>query len=236
MAALDTHEQEQVDALKHWWKENGTRIIMGAVLVAAAAGATYGWKYWQGTQRAEAFALFQEVVKQTEGKDPKRVDDAAALVVSKYGQTIYAVRAQLLAAQFNINAKNPASAATQLQWVMEHASEHSLQDIARLDLANLRLDEKKYDEALQLLNAEHPESFDSLYLGLKGDVYSAQGKKDEARAAYKQAIEKSTSHGNYAASTQIKLDALGGVPDANASGTSATGGKAQANNMPGAGK
>ncbi len=236
MAALDMHEQEQVDALKAWWKENGTRVIMVVILAAIAAGAVFGWKYWQSKQQAEAFTLFQEVAKQTEGKDPKRVDDAAAAVVSKYGQSIYAVRAQLLAAEYNINAKNTASAATQLQWVMEHASEHGIKDIARLGLANLRLDEKKYDDALQLLNAEHPESYDSLYLGLKGDIYNAQGKKDEARAAYKQAIDRSTSHGNYAATLQVKLDALGGMPVTNASGTSATGGKAQADNMPGAAK
>ncbi|HEY5993224.1 MAG TPA: tetratricopeptide repeat protein [Gallionellaceae bacterium] len=236
MAALDMHEQEQVDALKAWWKENGTRIIMVVVLIAAVVAAMFGWKYWQGKQRAEAFALFQEVAKQTESNDPKRVDDAAAIVVSKYGQTIYAVRAQLLAAQFNIDAKNTASAASQLQWVIEHASEHSMQDIARLQLASLRLDEKKFDEALKLLDAEHPDSFDSLYLGLKGDVFSAQGKKDEARAAYKQALEKATSRGNYSATLQIKLDALGVAPEAIASGANAAGGNTQAANTPGAAK
>ncbi len=235
MATLDMHEQEQVDALKAWWKENGTRTLMAVVLVAVVTGGMFGWKYWQGTQQAEAFALFQQVARQAETNDPKRVDDAAAMVVSKYGQTIYAVRAQLLAAQFNINLKNYASAASQLQWVTEHASDHSLQDIARLELANLRLDEKKYDEALKLLAADHTESFDSLYLDMKGDVYNAQGKKDEARAAYKQALQKATSRGNYPATLQIKLDALGGMPESNAS-ASANGGKAQATIMPGAAK
>lgn len=232
MAALDMHEQEQVDALKAWWRENGTRIIMALVLVAIVMGGMFGWKYWQGTRQAEAFALFQQVAKQAETNDAKRVDDAAAAVVAKFGQSIYAVRAQLLAAQFNINLKNYASAASQLQWVTEHASDHALQDIARLELANMRLDEKKYDEALKLLNAEHTESFDSLYLGAKGDVYNAQGKKDEARAAYKQALEKAASRGSYPATLQVKLDALGGMPDA----PGAAGGKTQATAGPGAAK
>jgi predicted negative regulator of RcsB-dependent stress response len=235
MAALDMHEQEQVDALKAWWKENGTRMIMVVVLAAIVAGAMFGWKYWQGQQQSEAFALFQDVAKQTESNDPKRVDAAAAAVVSKFGHSIYAVRAQLLAAQFNIESKNPASAAIQLQWVIENATEHSLQDVARLQLAGLRLDEKKFDDALALLNAEHPESFDSLYLGLKGDVYNAQGKKDEARAAYKQAIEKANSRGSYPATLQIKLDALGAAPEANAS-AAAAGSKPQTANAAGAAK
>jgi Flp pilus assembly protein TadD len=71
---------------------------------------------------------------------------------------------------------------------------------------------------------------------LKGDVYNAQGKKDEARAAYKQALEKAVSHGYYPATLQIKLDALGNAPDANTSMTSAAGSKAQATDMPGAAK
>ena len=98
-----------------------------------------------------------------------------------------------------------------------------------------RLDEKKYDEALKLLAADHTESFDSLYLDMKGDVYNAQGKKDEARAAYKQALQKATSRGNYPATLQIKLDALGGMPESTAS-ASANGSKAQATIMPGAAK
>ncbi len=235
MATLDMHEQEQVDALKAWWKENGTRMLMAVALVALVTGGTFGWKYWQGTQQGEAFALYQQVVRQAESNDPKHVDDAAAMVVNKYGNTIYAVRAQLLAAQFNINVKNNASAASQLQWVMEHASDRSLQDIARLDLANVRLDEKQYDQALKLLDAEHTESFDSLYLNMKGDVYNAQGKKNEARAAYRHALEKATSRGTYTLALQIKLDALGGAPDANAS-AKATGVNAQAPIIPGAAK
>jgi len=233
MATLDMHEQEQVDALKAWWKENGMRMIMAVVLVVAVVLAVFGWKYWQGKQQAEAAALYEEVAKQAGSNDAKRVDDAAAAVVSKYGQTVYAARAQLLAAQVNIDAKNPSVAATQLQWVMEHASEHGLQDVARLKLASVRLDEKKYDDALQLLNAAHPESFDSLYLDLTGDVYNAQGKKDQARAAYKQALEKAVSKGNYTVAIQMKLDALGVAADGSAP---ATGANAPSGNMPGAPK
>ncbi len=236
MAALDMHEQEQVDALKAWWKESGTRTLMAVLLVAAVLGGIFGWKYWQGNQQAEAAALFEEVARQVGSNDPKHVDDAAAIVVSKYGQTIYAARAQLVAAQINIDAKNTAAAATQLQWVMEHASEHSLQDVARLKLASLRLDEKKYDDALKLLDAEHPESFNSLYLDLKGDVYNAQGKKDEARAAYKHALEKANTKGNYTVVLQMKLDALGVTPEGKTSGTGAASAKAQSGNVPGVAK
>jgi predicted negative regulator of RcsB-dependent stress response len=212
MAALDMHEQEQVDVLKAWWKENGTRLILAAVLVVVVVVAAFGWKTWQGKQHDEAAALFDEVVKQAEANDPKRMDEAAAILVSKYGSTVHAARAQLLAAQINLIAKNDNAATGQLQWVTDHASDEGLRTAARLKLAGLRLDEKKFDEALKLLDGEHPEAYNALYEDMRGDIYLAQGKKEEARAAYKQALEKSVSRGIFASLVQVKIDALGGDP------------------------
>jgi predicted negative regulator of RcsB-dependent stress response len=209
--ALDLHEQEQIEALKAWWKDNGKSLLLAVVLAAGVFGAVYGWKYWHAKQNADAAMLFAEVMKQVSSNDPKRVNDAAAAVVSSYGSTIYAVRADLLAAQVNIQVKDTATAATQLQWVIDHAADASLQDVARLKLASLRLDEKKYDEAIKLLDAAHPDAFAGLYVDLKGDVLSAQGKTEEARAAYKQAFDKTDAKSMYRNLIQMKLDALGGA-------------------------
>lgn len=211
MAALDMHEQEQVDALKAWWKDNGLKLTIAIVLAVVVLGGVYAWKQQRAKQNAEAAAMFGEVQKQVSTNDPKRVNDAAAMVVDKFGSTIFAARAQLLAAQMNLQFRDSSKAAAQLQWVIDHASDDGLQDVARLKLASLRLDEKKYDEAMTLLNAVHPESFNGLYADLKGDVLSAQGKIEEARAAYKQALDKIDAKGNYRQLIQMKLDGLGGA-------------------------
>jgi len=224
MAALDMHEQEQVDALKAWWKENGMKLVIAVGLAVVVLAGVLLWKQQRAKQNAEAAKLFAEVEKQVYTNDPKRVNDAAAAVVDKFGSTIFASRAELLAAQVNIQFRDSAKAATQLQWVIDHASDEGVQDVARLKLASMRLDEKKYDEAMKLLDAAHPESFNGLYADLKGDVLSAQGKTEEARAAYKQALEKIDEKGNYRQLVQMKLDGLGAkaaetkVPGANASG------------------
>ena len=210
MAELDLHEQEQVDALKAWWKENG-KWVVGVLVVGLLgfAGMQY-WKSHQASQAAEAAKLYSEVMKQTETNDAKRIGDAADALVSRYGSSAYAPRAQLVAAQASLQARDVAHAKVQLQWVIEHAGESGLQDTARLKLASVLLDEKKYDEALKQLDAAHPESFTGLYADLKGDVLSAQGKTEEARAAYQQAYDKTDAQSVYRNLIQLKMDGLGG--------------------------
>ncbi|MBI5890425.1 MAG: tetratricopeptide repeat protein [Nitrosomonadales bacterium] len=209
MSSLDLQEQEQIDALKAWWKENGKWVI-GAMVVGLLgfAGIKF-WKSHQAGQAAEAGKLYVEVLKQASSNDAKRIGDAADALVSRYGSSAYAPRAQLLAAQASLQARDVARATVQLQWVIEHASETGLQDAARLKLASALLDEKKYDEALAQLDAAHPESFTGLYSDLKGDVLSAQGKIAEARAAYQQAYDKTDAKSAYRNLIQLKMDGLG---------------------------
>jgi predicted negative regulator of RcsB-dependent stress response len=211
MAALDFQEQEQVDAFKHWWKDNGKWVLIAVMVAVIGFGGVRGWQVYQAKQNTEAATLYGEVVQQIASNDPKRVNDATAALVGKYGSSAYAARAQLLAAQVNIQARDNAQAKTQLQWVIDHAKEEGLQNVARLKLASLLLDEKSYDAALKLLDATHPDAYTGLYVDLKGDVLSAQGKTEEARAAYKLALEKTDIKSNYRNLIQMKLDALGGT-------------------------
>ncbi|MDD4911821.1 MAG: tetratricopeptide repeat protein [Sideroxydans sp.] len=209
MAELDLQEQEQVDALKAWWKDNGKYVVGVAVVgLLAFAGSQY-WKKHQVSQSEEAAQLYVEVVKQASSNDAKRIGDAADALASRYGSSAYAPRAQLLAAQASLQAKDVARAKTQLLWVTEHASEAALQDAAHLKLASTLLDEKKFDEALKQLDATHPESFTGLYADLKGDVLSAMGKNAEAKTAYQLALDKTDEKSMYRNLIQLKLDGLG---------------------------
>jgi predicted negative regulator of RcsB-dependent stress response len=211
MAALDLQEQEQLDALKAWWHDNRTWLLGSLLVGALIAGGWRGWHYYQHKQANESALLYAEFVNQVENKgDLKQVNDAAAAVMEKYASSAYAPRAALLAAQLNEENKDAVHAKTQLQWVLDHAREDGLKEVARLRLATLLLDEKNYDAATKLLDAKHTASFDALYADLKGDVFNAQGKKDEARTAYKLAYEKTGDDGgSYRSLIQLKMDALG---------------------------
>jgi predicted negative regulator of RcsB-dependent stress response len=209
MASLDLQEQEQLEALKAWWKDNGSFVLGTLLVVVVAKGGWRGWQYYQNKQSTEAATLYAEFTRQLQSNDAKRVNDAAAAVMEKYSGTAYASRAALMAAQVNEYGKDIARAKTQLQWAIEHAGEATLKDVAHLRLAAILLDEQAYDDAMKLLNAAHPDSFNGLYADLKGDVLSAQGKTDEARTAYKLAYEKTDAKSMYRNLIQMKMDALG---------------------------
>ena len=209
MAVLDSHEEEQLEALKNWWRENRNQILGGILIVVVVMGGWRGWQYYRHQQSVEAATLYQQFIQQLGSNDPKRINDAAAAVMNKFSSTPYATRAALLAAQVNEQGKDKTRAKTQLQWVIDNAGEDTLKDVARLRLAAMLLDEKNYADALKLLDAKHPDSFNGLYDDLRGDVLSAQGKIDEARSSYKLAYEKIDPQSMYRNLIQMKLDALG---------------------------
>jgi len=208
MATLDLQEQEQLEALKAWWNDNRNQILGALLIVVVAMGGWRGWQYYQHKQSYGAATLYQQFIEQLASNDAKRINDAAAAVTDKFGSTAYAERAELLAARVNEQGHDLARAKTQLQWVIDNARDATLKDVARLRLAAVLLDEKKYADALALLDAKHPDSFDGLFADLKGDVFSAQGKIDEARSSYKLAYEKIDAQSIYRSLIQMKLDAL----------------------------
>jgi predicted negative regulator of RcsB-dependent stress response len=209
--AYDLEEQEQIEALKTWWRRNG-RLVMLAVLAAAVAfAAVTGWRQYQERQGGQASQLYAELERAAQAADAKRIDELARQIRERYSRTAYAPLAALLAAKSSFDAGDLKTSGEYLAWAMEHAADDETQAVARLRLAGVRLDEKQYDEALRLLDQKHPDAFAGLYADLRGDVLVAQGKLPEARAAYKQALEKLDAEATYRLVVQAKLDGIGGV-------------------------
>lgn len=207
--AFDLEEQEQLDAFKAWWKANGNKLlaIVGVAIVCFIG--VQGWKYYQNKQSIEASVHYQQLI-QTDPKDVKAIQGLSSKLMEGYTSTPYAGRAALAAAKANYSASDVKSATAQLEWAMDKAKEDQVQAIARLQLAAIQFDEKKYDDALKTLSGKHDAGFDGLYADLKGDILAAQGKKDEARVAYKEALTKLDPQGKYHTYTEHKLEALGG--------------------------
>ncbi len=206
----DLQEQEQIDELKAWWKENRRVVILIVTAFVVAAAGIQAWRYYQQSQAQQAAESYGALQQLIQGNNAKKIREAAAIIVEKFSSTAYAPRAALIAAKINYQAGDAQSAKSQLQWVIDHAAEDELQDIARLRLAGMLLDEKNYTQALQLLESKHNPSYDAFYSDLKGDVLVAQGKPAEARSAYQVALNSVDKKSTYRDLIQIKLDALGG--------------------------
>jgi predicted negative regulator of RcsB-dependent stress response len=206
--AYDLEEQEQIDELKAWWKQNGKMLSTLVIGLLVAYAAYQGWHYYQNKQAVEASTQYQELLV-TDEKDLKAIQAKSAALMETFVGTPYAGRAALFSAKANYQANEVKSAKAQLDWTIKNAKETTVAALASLQLANILAEEKDFDGALKLLNAPHDVGFDGLFADLKGDVLVSQGKNDEAKAAYQEALSKLEPQGKFRAITQQKLEALG---------------------------
>jgi predicted negative regulator of RcsB-dependent stress response len=208
---LDLEEQEQVAELKAWWKQHGNLIVATILAAALAFAGWQGWRWYQASQSSQAAAHFDTLARAAQAGDAKALRDAAGTLIESYPRTLYASMAALVAARFHFDRNDLKAARAQLEWVIERSPAEDFKDLARLRLAAILLDEKAYDEALQLLDAKHAPAYDSQYAALRGDVLVAKNQPAEARAAYQLALEKAAKdQGAFRESVRMRLEALGG--------------------------
>ncbi|KND56638.1 hypothetical protein BPUN_0195 [Candidatus Paraburkholderia kirkii] len=204
-------EQESIESVKAWWAKWGnatTWIVLVALVIAAGYN---GWNFWQRRQVAEASVLYDHLQQAVNGNDQALVLRVAADMEDKFGGTAYAQMSALAAAKSLYMAGNAAGAKAQLQWAIDHAKDDEYKQIAKLRLALVLLDEKNYDAGLKLLADVPLEAFKGVIADRRGDLLAAQGKHDDARAAYKVALDTAARDDTSARQLiQFKLDALGG--------------------------
>lgn len=209
MATYNHEEQESIDGLKNFWDKFGNAVTIVLTVILVTIGATQAWKFYQQKQAQQAADLYALLLQVQASKDAARINDAAQLLTESYPSSGYAPRAALVAAHADVIAGNSKRAMQNLQWIIDHAKEPALHDIARLRISAVLLDEGKHDEALRILSGQPGENFAGLYLDRKGDILVTSGKIAEARLSYQAAIDKLTKSNNYFNIVQMKLDALG---------------------------
>ena len=207
--AYETEEQ-QVEALKKWWQENGRYLIAGVVL---GLGILFGWNSWKDhreTQGKAASDLYSQMIGAVESS---ALEDAMAFeekLLQDYDGTPYAALGALAMAKIYVEQNNLVEAEAKLRWTMDNSNEQELQEISRLRLAQVLIAAEKYDDALSMLSTELPASYVSLAEELRGDAFRAQGNLDEARAAYDKALLTAGGRSEY---LQLKRDSLGAAQE-----------------------
>jgi predicted negative regulator of RcsB-dependent stress response len=204
-----TTEEEQVEAIKKWWKENGKSIIFGVIFGLAAV---FGWRTWQEHRTAQSQAaseLFQDALFSLRSDSPDKAASPAREIVRNYESTGYAVLARLVLAKLAVDKKQLDEAADQLNQALTESDEPTLTLDIRLRLARVQYAQGKYDAALSTLKVKDPGAFSSGYDELKGDILAQQGQKQQAYDAYQRALKEYSKQGSDTSTLKMKIDDLG---------------------------
>ena len=206
MAEYET-EEEQVEALKAWWKKNGKAVIAGGVMGIASI---FGWKYWGHQQDLQSLAgsdKFNEIRGAILLQDLEAIALQATDLKENYSESSYAPLGALMLAKVSVQNEDYSAAAENLKWVIANAEQEALVTIASLRLLRLLLMEGELVEAEALLEADYPQAYSSLIAELKGDLWLQKGDKQAAYDAYQEALQAADS--SDVRFIQMKQDNLG---------------------------
>lgn len=204
-------EEQQVEAIKRFWKQNGLSIIAGVVIGLAGL---YGFRYYQSQQvaaiqgQSSTYAALVEKIA-TEGTDKSAWLIEAQTFIEANPSSSYAVLTALLAAKEAVMAKDYVVAEKQLSWVIANNKAPEINAVATLRLARVQTEQAKYDEALSTLAATLPASFVAQQQELKGDALLKSGDEAKAKAAYQAALAAAEAGKNPL--LQVKLNELAHV-------------------------
>lgn len=199
-------EEEQVAALKAWWKENGKATIIGLSLGVVII---LGWNYWQDykkDQAAQASGLYGQLVKAAEVGNKDSVEKLAERIETQFNGTNYAAYSGLMEAKIKTQQGDFAGAKGLLEKIAAEPDKE-LSNIARIRLVRLMLANKEYEQGLKLINEVDPaasEAFSGHYDELTGDLYVALDRLDQARTSYQNALR----NGHQSPLLQMKIDDL----------------------------
>ncbi len=197
--ALDAAEEENIEALKKWWDENGKQLAL--LLVAVLAGYA-AWLFWQNSRISNAEAasdLYEEILSMAiyepgepvTDQEAARILDLSEQLKTEYGGSVYALFGSLFAAQQSVKANDLEAAEASLQWVLDNQqdglfnqTDEGLILTTNLRLGRVILAKGDAERALTLVNNINPKTFEAGFAELRGDIYVAMGRMIDAREAY----------------------------------------------------
>ncbi|NOT84038.1 MAG: tetratricopeptide repeat protein [Methylococcaceae bacterium] len=209
MAIYDT-EEEQVEAVKRWWKDNAQAVIIGVIV---GVGLIFGIDFWKTQQRdkqLQASAVYEQLMAANTKDQTEQVDKLSQSIGTQYGSTIYAGYAALFQAKNKVQQGDLPAAKAILEKLIT-TGDATLKNVAKIRLISLMLAAGEYEQGLKLIaetDAAAIKGFSSNYAELKGDLYVALNRIEEARTAYETAIR----DGSQSPLLQFKLDDLTAMP------------------------
>jgi predicted negative regulator of RcsB-dependent stress response len=197
-------DDERVEDLKKWWRENGLSIIVGIVFGIAAI---FGWRYWvshRDTQAERVSLAYDAFIEAVEKPDADQARQQGERLLADFPKSSYTVLAMLRLARLAVDSGDQATAVQRLQWVIDHAQIDEIRDIARLRLARVLLAASQLSEAKKLLEGVSTTTLTAEREELRGDLHLADHDPAKARTAYAEAL----ATGGGSPLLRLKLDHL----------------------------
>lgn len=196
-------EEEQVQAIQQWWKDNAFSIIAGIVIgIAVLAGYRY-WADYTQTQAEQASIIYNDILSSDENKTKN-----AEILKSEYSGTPYAALAALLVAKDNVNENETDKAISQLKWIIDNNDNDAVLHIAQQRLARLYLSQGNIESAEALIKGVKAQGFASAYNEISGDINLAKKLPVQARENYRLALSSLSPGDQRYNIIKMKLDDL----------------------------
>lgn len=180
-------DEEQVEKVKAWLRENGFSIVLGIVLGVGGIGGYNYWQQYQKSRASEASTHFETLLGALQSGDSQTLQEQADILVADFESTDYAQLARMALARNYVDSGDFERAASELQAVIGSAGESPLAYVARTRLAAVQIQRGELDQALAVLDADFPDAFVARVEELRGDALAGKGQVGEARDAYQKA-------------------------------------------------
>ncbi|EGV20103.1 YfgM family protein [Thiocapsa marina] len=199
-------DDEKVEAIKAWWKENGVAVVMG---IAIGLGAIVGWRYWgdyRDSVAAQGSMVFDQVLANAATGQTEAVVTQVRMLSDDFSSTPYAALGALVEAKALYESGQAEAAMAALTEVIANPPEPAMAHIAALRLARIQVAEGQLDAAAKTL-AEYGTSpeFAGDFAAVRGDIAAAREDTVAAREAYEQALAEGTG---FSQLIRLKLDNL----------------------------
>lgn len=206
MVDLHLSDDEQAERLKAWWKENGTSVVVGAIVGIGVIVGVNSWRDYKTSQGEAASALYEMMLGNYREQNIAVSETTGGKIMGSYTSTPYAGKAALLLAKISFDKNDVTSAKSQLRWAIHNSTEPATVHAARLRLARILLSEKQYAQVDELISVDDFGGFESEYKELQGDLHMAQGEIDQAREAYVAAAQTLPQGSSYGEVLRMKAD------------------------------
>jgi predicted negative regulator of RcsB-dependent stress response len=227
-------EEEQIEAFKQWWVDNGLKLVASAVVVI---GVAFGWQGWQGAQEEQAqqgSAIYTNMIDTVKSsvdaplteEQQEAVSAAVSQLKEEFSDSGYAHLSALVSAKLAVEADDLDTAVTELEWVLSNQPSDTLAILATLRLARVEAARGNIETALALIEDADAGKMVSAYEEAKGDFHISMGHYEAAYTAYQAAINAEESgNARLLSILRLKLSEAKPVKDSAANVTKASEGE-----------